>query len=119
MFGRHRLNAILSLVAAAGVFLFGSASSAMSFTGTGGASRWLGTWGAAMLPPGSTPVSAAGFTDQTVRQQVHVTVQSGSPSAHEEGDKSRSRRTEGMLRPSHPSPPIDTQSSTRDQCARA
>ena len=74
---RHRVSAILSLVVVASLSLVGSASSSPSspgFTATGGAHGWLGTWAAAMLPPGATPVSAAGFTDQTVRQQVHVSL---------------------------------------------
>jgi lysophospholipase L1-like esterase len=74
---RHRVSAVLSLVVVASLSLVGSASSSPSssgFTETGGAHGWLGTWAAAMLPPGATPVSAAGFTDQTVRQQVHVSL---------------------------------------------
>src|SRR4051794_29995654 len=57
--------------------LVGSASSAADSAGltdNAGGLRWLGTWGAAMLPPGATAESAAGFTDRTVRQNVHVSV---------------------------------------------
>jgi lysophospholipase L1-like esterase len=74
---RRRAAAVLSVVAVAILSLVGSASSATSSAGfaeTGGAHRWLGTWAAAMLPPGATPFSAAGFTDQTVRQKVHISL---------------------------------------------
>jgi lysophospholipase L1-like esterase len=68
----------MSVVAAvATLSLVGSAGSAASPVGradNGGAHRWLGTWAAAMLPPGSTPESAAGFTNQTVRQTVRVSL---------------------------------------------
>ena len=79
LFRAHRASAfVMSVVAAvATLSLVGSAGSAaypVGFTENGGAHRWLGTWAAAMLPPGSTPVSTAGFTNQTVRQTVRVSV---------------------------------------------
>jgi lysophospholipase L1-like esterase len=78
-FDARRASAfVMSVVAAVATFSLvasaGSAADPASATRNGTAQRWLGSWAAAMLPPGSTPVSAAGFTDQTVRQKVHLSL---------------------------------------------
>lgn len=68
-----RKSAVLWIVAVVCLALVGSAGPATS-AAAGGAHRWLGTWATAMMPPGATTESVAGFTDQTVRQQVHVSL---------------------------------------------
>jgi lysophospholipase L1-like esterase len=78
LFHARRVRAlVMSVSAVAMLSLVGSAGSAaapIGRTDNGGAHRWLGTWAAAMLPPGSTPESAAGFTNQTIRQRIRVSL---------------------------------------------
>jgi lysophospholipase L1-like esterase len=62
-----------AVVMATGVAVITGGSPASAAT-SGKAADWVGTWESAQVQPGTTGLSAAGFTDQTVREIVHTSV---------------------------------------------
>src|SRR4051812_49123182 len=71
---------VLSVLSASVAFAVAGSAASAATPASGGhgddraAQRWLGTWAAGMLPAAGTPTSTAGFTNETVRQTIHVSV---------------------------------------------